>query len=214
VRSKRFHAAALAAAALALWAAGPALAEAPLGWFSAGINATDYVFNLGGQGTDRRRGRLNPNETDVRRYRDPAVLFPPPEGLNALSIRARPNARPGGMGTLSRSISAARFRGKRVRLSAGMRTQDAGRAQLWMRVNGANDQVLSIDDMQSRPLRGTTRWRRYAIVLDVPQNAADITYGFLLAGSGAVWANDFSVTPVSNTTPLTSGARGRAPSQP
>lgn len=202
---KRLGAVAIAALSIFVCAVGPAVAQAPATWYSAGINASDYVFNLGGETPDRR-GRLR---SDTSR-RDPAQLFPPIEELGAMSIRARPNARPGGMGTLSRSIPAGRFRGKRVRLSASMRTREAGRVQLWMRVNGANGQVLSIDDMQNRPLRGTTRWRRYAIVLDVPANASEISYGFLLAGSGMVWANDFTVTAVSGATPVTGGGRSRA----
>ena len=205
---KKVCAAAFAALSIFACAVGPARAESPVGWFSAGINASDYVFNLGGEGPDRRRGRLRSPDPAYRR--DPAVLFPPIEDLGALSIRAKPTAKPGGMGTLSRSIPAARFRGKRVRLSASLRTREAGRAQLWMRVNGASGQVLSIDDMQNRPLRGTTRWRRYAIVLEVPANASEISYGFLLAGSGTVWANDFTVTAVSSTTSVTGGGRSRA----
>lgn len=208
MKLKKVGAAAVAALCMLACAVGPALADSPAGWYSAGINASDYVFNFGGDGPDRRRGRMRSSDPGYRR--DPAVLFPPIEELGAMSIRAKPNAKPGGMGTFSRSIQAARFRGKRVRLSASLRTRNAGRAQLWMRVNGANGQVLSIDDMQNRPLRGTTRWRRYAIVLEVPANATEISYGFLLAGSGMVWANDFTVTPVSNSTPVTGGGRSRA----
>lgn len=181
------------AAALA-WAAGPAVAEDLTDWFEAGINVGDYVFRKGRDAPENEhRMRDFRRETrPIPRYED-TVRFPPPEGLEAVSIRAKPTARPGGMGTLSRTVPAARWRGKRVRLSANLRTQNAGRAQMWMRIDGPNRQVLALDDMQSRPIRGTSRWRRYSIVLNVPASATHINYGFLLAGSGTVWANDFSI---------------------
>ena len=190
-----------ALASAVLWSAGPALAETARGWIRAGINVSDYVFNTG---EDPRRplGRYTDAQTGMRQD---YVLFPTLEGLGAVSIRAKPGARPGGMGTLARSTPARIYRGKRVRLSANLRTEKAGRAQLWMRIDGPGGRVLAIDDMQSRPLRGTTRWRRYSIVLDVPREATDISLGFLLAGSGAVWANDFSLNPVSTSMPVTGG---------
>lgn len=190
------------------WGAGPALAQTATGWIKAGINVSDYVFNTG---RDERRPPPSRYNEDRAAMAQDYVLFPPPEDLGAVSIRSRPGARPGGMGTLARSVPATIYRGKRVRLSANLRTDKAGRAQLWMRIKGADGRVLAIDDMQSRPVRGTVRWRRYAIVLAVPREATEISYGFLLAGSGAVWANDFSLNPVSNATPVTGGAAGALP---
>lgn len=189
------------------WSAGPALAETARGWIKAGINVSDYVFNTG-EDPRRPMSRYNRDQAGMRQD---YLQFPPVEGLGAVSIRAKPGARPGGMGTLARSTPARIYRGKRVRLSANLRTEKAGRAQLWMRIDGPGGRVLAIDDMQSRPLRGTTRWRRYSIVLAVPAEATDISWGFLLAGSGAVWANDFSLNPVSNSTPVTGGAGGAVP---
>lgn len=186
-----------------VWTAGPALAQDSHGWFQAGINTTDYIFHTGERGSGRRNERMSDaDELRSRVYQD-SLFFPPPEGLQAISIRAKPTARPGGMGTLSRTVPANRFRGKRVRLSADLSTERAGRVQMWMKITGPGDKVLAFDDMQSRPLRGTTRWRRYSIVLNVPANATEITYGFLLAGSGAAYANDFAINVTPMTTPVT-----------
>ena len=41
-------------------------------------------------------------------------------------------------------------------------------AGLWMRVDGQQNQVLSFDNMQNRPFRETTDWKKYEVVLDVP----------------------------------------------
>ncbi|MBX7248389.1 MAG: hypothetical protein K1X35_04980 [Caulobacteraceae bacterium] len=193
-----------------LWAAAPGLASAQSrtspdgqGWYRAGINAEDYIFHTGSQGIGRRGQRMSDADELRSRVFQDSLAFPPPEGLDAVSIRSKPAARPGGMGTLSRTLPARRFLGKRVRLSANIHTERAGRVQMWMKVTGAHDRVLAFDDMQSRPLRGTTRWRRYSIVLNVPANAVEISYGFLLAGSGAAFANDFALNVTPGTTPVT-----------
>ena len=205
------RAALLLGAAFTVWGVGPALAQDTHGWFTSGINPTDYIFHTGEGGSGRRSQRMSDaDELRSRIYQD-SVLFPPPEGLQAVSIRSRPTVRPGGMGALSRTVPARRFLGKRVRLSANLRTERAGRVQMWMKVTGASDRVLAFDDMQSRPLRGTTRWRHYTIVLQVPANATEISYGFLLAGSGTVWGNDFTLGTAAASTPLTGGAGGAAP---
>lgn len=205
------RAALLLGAALALWGVGPAVAQDSHGWFTSGINPTDYIFHTGERGSGRRgQSMSDADELRSRIYQD-SVLFPPPEGLQAVSIRSKPTVRPGGMGALSRTVPARRFAGKRVRLSANLRTERAGRVQMWMKVTGAGDRVLAFDDMQSRPLRGTTRWRHYTIVLQVPANATEISYGFLLAGSGTAWANDFTLSSTPASTPLTGGAGGAAP---
>jgi hypothetical protein len=43
-----------------------------------------------------------------------------------------------------------------------------------------------LDNMQDRPLRGTTGWTEAANVLDVGQDAASVHFGVLLGGAGAV----------------------------
>jgi hypothetical protein len=196
---------AVLAAAAFLWSAGPALAQDTHGWFTAGINTADYIFHTGERGSGRRNENVvRADELRSRVYQD-SVLFPPPEGLQAVSIRSKPTARPGGMGILTRTVPANRFRGKRIRLSANLHSERAGRVQMWMKVIAADGRVLSFDDMQNRPISGTTRWRRYSIVLQIPANANEISYGFLLAGSGAAFANDFAINTTPATTPVTGG---------
>ena len=57
--------------------------------------------------------------------------------------------------------------------------------------------------MRQLTLRGTNGWRRQAFVFDVPENGAEITIGFALKGSGAVWADDFSFEVVDSGVPVT-----------
>ena len=122
---------------------------------------------------------------------------------NNLSIAAKPDASEYGFGTLMQKVDAGTYRGSRWRLSARMRTSEAHHAQMWMRVDGQDDKVLGFDNMGSRPVSGTTRWKAYDIVLDVPADSAAIAFGFFLNGSGAVWAEDFQMVKVDDSVAVT-----------
>lgn len=100
-------------------------------------------------------------------------------------------------GTVMTRIDAAPFRGQRVRLRGLARSEDVrGWGGLWMRVDGAIRRSLAFDNMHDRPVCGTTEWRSYDVVLDVPQDAAKISYGVLLSGEGKLWADDMQLEPV------------------
>jgi hypothetical protein len=89
-----------------------------------------------------------------------------------------------GFGTLMQSIQADQYKGKRVRLSGFVNSQEVvGWAGLWVRVDQGKDAV-AFDNMQDRPIKGTTNWQRYDVVLDVPQDATGISFGILLEGTG------------------------------
>jgi hypothetical protein len=99
-------------------------------------------------------------------------------------------------GTLMQSFRADEYRGQRVRLSAWVKTKDAGRANLWMRVVGVDSEVLAFDDMSDRPKSGTLDWRRQEIVLSVPQGSVLIELGLSLEGRGQAWLDDVSLETV------------------
>ena len=82
-----------------------------------------------------------------------------------------------------------------------MRTSDAGRAQMWLRIDGADPKPLGFDNMATRPVTGTSAWTRYQIVLDVPIAAKNVVFGFLLFGAGTVWADNFSLEILDDRTP-------------
>jgi len=92
-----------------------------------------------------------------------------------------------GFGTLMQDFRADHYLGKRVRFSAFVKTEGAQDwAGLWMRVD-KETKPLAFDNMQGRPIKGTTDWVKYDVVLDVPQEATGIFFGVLLSGSGTVW---------------------------
>jgi hypothetical protein len=138
-------------------------AAAPKGWFVAGSRPADYESGI--------------DVSAVHNYRPSAYLKSTTPVIH-------------GFGTLMQQFNADHYLGKRVRFSALVKTEEAQDwAGLWMRVD-KGPKMLVFDNMENRPIRGTSDWRRYDVVLDVPQEATGIFFGVLLSGSGEVWLND------------------------
>lgn len=111
-----------------------------------------------------------------------------------------------GFGTLMQEFSAAQYVGKRVRFSAWVKTDGvADWAGLWMRVDGdsQSNKNLAFDNMQDRPFKGTSDWRKAEIVLDAPAGATGIYFGILLSGTGTAWLNNCKIEEVGNDVPTT-----------
>lgn len=155
----------------------------PPGWGGGGLGVQDYEF-----GTAAIAGAT---------------------GRQAAYVKARPGAATGGFGTMTQCIRADNYLGKRLRFSARLRSVAAVSEQLWMRVDGAPRvegemaQMLRFYNMGDHPVRGTTDWQRYDVVLDVPPEARMICYGFFLAGGrGEAWADGLSLETVGTNVPL------------
>jgi hypothetical protein len=131
-------------------------------------------------------------------------------GKLSASLRSKVSE-PRGFATLMQTVQADAFRGQRVRLSGFVRSQDvASWAALWMRVDGPPDEPLAFDNMANRPIKSTTSWTRYDVVLDVPEAANQIAFGLLLAGKGEVWMADLNFEVVGKDLPTT-GSQIRQP---
>jgi hypothetical protein len=110
----------------------------------------------------------------------------------------------GGFGTLTQWFRADDYRGKRVRMSAFVKTAEVeGKAGLWMRIDGKEKTGLAFDNMMERPVKSTTDWKKYEVVLDVPAEAEEIFFGFLVAGKGRGWVDDIKFEVVNNDVPTT-----------
>ncbi|MGF6174222.1 glyoxalase superfamily protein [Ensifer sp. 4252] len=107
----------------------------------------------------------------------------------------------GKIAVLLQNIGANEFVGKRLKLTAYLRTGDADIGTIYMNVSGAQG-TMRFDNLLSRetdgPLKGTHDWTLRTIVLDVPQGAECIHYGFFLKGYGKVWARSFELTAVED----------------
>jgi beta-lactamase regulating signal transducer with metallopeptidase domain len=143
--------------------------EAPKGWSLQGSDPTNYVTGL-----DKNVMHDGQASAYLQAMRDNGDKF----------------------GTLSQWFKGKDYLGKRVRFRAWVRSQDVSRwAGLWMRVD-EGEKSVAFDNMQSRAIKGTTDWKLYDIVLDVPKKASDIALGILLAGPGKVWMSGVQVDVV------------------
>lgn len=170
-------------------------AEVPRGWSTGGNAPLDYGSLYGGV----------------------------PDGKRAAVLRSRHRLAENEFGTLMQTISADAYRGKRVRLSAMVSAEKSlskGRIALWMRVNDATGKVTAFDDMQTGSIAAGTGWLRHDIVLDVPDQAASITFGILLAGGedgccwGRVAVSDFRLQAVGGEVAATAGTLASMPDAP
>lgn len=109
-----------------------------------------------------------------------------------------------GFGGMMQTTSAEAYVGKRVRLSGWIKTEEAndGGGRLWLRVDG-QQAGLQFDNMNNRPVKGTTEWQQYSVVLDVPTEASALAYGFFVSGGGKMWVNGTSIEEVGPEVPST-----------
>lgn len=70
-----------------------------------------------------------------------------------------------------------------------------------MRLDGVDTHLL--DNMEDRPIQGTTDWRTYEVVLDVPEQSQAIAFGCLLVGKGQLWLSDVRLEEVGPDVPTT-----------
>lgn len=127
------------------------------GWFNAGSKPKSYEM-----GIDKGAGQ---------------------DGKNAATIKSI-EKKIDGFGTLMQQSKPEKYLGKRVRMTGFVKSENVEEwAGLWLRVDqAASQQSLSFDNMGDRPIKGTTGWTKYVIVLDVPANASLIAYGALCMG--------------------------------
>ena len=110
---------------------------------------------------------------------------------------------------LMQMASAESYVGKRVRLSGWIKTEDAnqGGGHLWLRIDGQErGQMLGFDNMDNRPVKGTSDWQEASVVLDVPAGASALAYGFFVSGGGKMWVNGQRLEEVGPEVSLTNMA--------
>lgn len=121
----------------------------------------------------------------------------------------------GGFGTLMQSFDAKNYAGKRVRFSGTVKSDGVGSwAGLWMRVDKKGQVAVAFDNMEDRPIKGTSAWKKYDVVLDVPQDASGVSFGILLDGSGEVWLSNVTFEVVGTEVPTTGSSMKPPPAGP
>jgi len=135
------------------------------------------------------------------------------QGHPSAYLKAKPTAVKG-FGTLMQSFSADQYQVQRIRFSASVKALGVNDwAGLWMRVDQGSNMV-AFDNMQTRPIEGTTGWQSYSVVLDVPKDSTLISFGILLSKSGTVWMSNVKFERVGTDVPTTSPVIAPAPEGP
>lgn len=104
---------------------------------------------------------------------------------------------------IRQQVSALEHAGKRIRFSAFIKAENVEGANLWMQVTGSDLRVLNDDRMKDRSVLGTSDWKKYEIVLDVPTDSRIIILGVSLSGKGRIWIDDLRFEAVSKDIPST-----------
>lgn len=153
-------------------------AKVPKGWYIAGSGQKAYTVGL---------------DSKIKR-----------SGRSSATIRSKPLSSIRGFATLMQSIDAKKYRGKRLRFRIWIKNKNIrGYVGAWMRIDGANNKPLSFDNMQNRPIRGSSDWKQYDIVLDVSHKASHVAFGVLISGIGQVWMDDMKLEIVGKNVPVT-----------
>jgi erythromycin esterase len=166
------------------------MSRPPAGWFTPPISAGSYELSLD---TNEKHGGKS--------------------SARLTSIGEQPRA----FGNLMQVFAADNFRGKRVRMSAFVRSENVEKsAGLWMRVDGQEYGTIAFDNMMTRPITGTNDWKQYDVVLDLPEESADISFGVLLSGKGKIWIDDFKFEVVGQDVATTAveAQKQRRPGKP
>jgi hypothetical protein len=96
-------------------------------------------------------------------------------------------------GNLMQNLPAASYNRRRIRPAAASRVEGQGtRAQMWLRLDRADNSVAFLENMGTRPVT-SAEWKTYDITTTVPEDASRIVIGVMLIGAGNAWVDDFSL---------------------
>lgn len=159
----------------------------PKGWFEAGNNPTEYDVVV-----------------------DNEVKFQSNVSVRIASLNPKGDK---DFGTLMQTISADEYLGKRLSFSGYIKVENANKgAALWMRIDGDREKkpspTLKFDNMNDRMLMGSHDWKKFEIVLDVPQESQWISFGMMLYDKGKSWFANLEFEEVDKTVPETNISEG------
>ena len=151
--------------------------DLPTGWFKAGDKPDSYDM-----GVDKGVGK---------------------DGKNAATIRSI-DKKIDGFGTLMQDCLPGQYLGQRIRMTGLFKAKDVSDwAGLWLRIDTKTPTKAAVfdnmhDGKKDISVKGTTDWKKYEIILDVPDNACNIAYGALLVGTGQIWFDNLKFEIVAS----------------
>jgi hypothetical protein len=111
-----------------------------------------------------------------------------------------------GFATLMQTCNIKDYLGTRIKMTGYIKSENVTDwAGMWLRVDSRTQgESLSFDNMQDRPVTGTSDWTKCEIILDVPENSGTLNFGVLISGSGKIWFDNISFEILDNKTPIKS----------
>ncbi len=145
--------------------------DQPVGWFNS-LGFVDYVSTA---------------------Y-EARVVTRPGGGSGMCVLFQHLRARQDEFGSLMQRCPAPHLAGKIIRFEGEVRTRNVEQwAGLWFRADGDKEFNLFFDNMNNRPIRGSTPWKKYVIEAILPKRTVWLNYGLVLVGRGTMWADNFRV---------------------
>jgi hypothetical protein len=115
-----------------------------------------------------------------------------------------------GFETAMQYCSALDYAGKKIKMTGYIKSENVTDwAGMWLRVDGKTDPSLAFDNMQDRPVKGTSDWTKCEIILDVPKEAWSLNFGALISSTGKIWFDNVSFEIIDNTPAVTSQVTGQ-----
>jgi hypothetical protein len=147
------------------------------GWFAAGSNPKDYKMEI---------------TTAVKH-----------SGTHAAMIQYTSTDKPSGFGTYMQMHKPGAWLGKEVKMTGWIKSENVEDwSGMWCRVDGADrKEMLDFDNMEDRPIKGTTDWKKYEITVNIPKDASAIAYGVLVSGKGTVYFDDITFEVLGDAKP-------------
>jgi C-terminal processing protease CtpA/Prc len=82
---------------------------------------------------------------------------------------------------------------RRIRLRAAIRVEgEATRAQMWLRLDRADNSMAFLENMGGRPVT-SSEWKTYDIETSVPDDVSRMALGVMIFGPGTAWVDDVSL---------------------
>ena len=151
--------------------------DLPTAWFKAGDKPDSYEM-----GVDKGAGKDGKNAATIKSIDENIV----------------------GFGTLMQDCMPDKYLGKRIRMTGLLKTKDVSDwAGLWLRIDTKTPIKAAVfdnmhDGKNDVSVKGTTDWKKYEIILDVPGNASNVSYGALLVGTGQIWFDNLKFEIVAS----------------
>ena len=111
-------------------------------------------------------------------------------GIRCAEIDGSADAPPNTFGNLMQMLPAAGYINHRVVMRGAVRVEGPNTlSRMWLRVDRAGGGVIFIDNMQQNPIT-SPEWKTYTVSADVPSDAGQLAFGFMLFGPGKAWVDD------------------------